>query len=477
VRALILIHRYLGIVVGLLMVVWCLSGIVMIYSPFPRADDDLRVRSLVPLDWSRINPSVLGGLRASDRFVRFQLEMLAGRAVLRLWPVNEPVRLADAGTGVAIAEVTDGEAIEVATAWLTSMGRQAVHPRAELVSYDQWTVAGATQERPLYRVKMGDVAASEIYVSSRTGIIVQATKRSSRFWGWVGAVPHWLYPTALRQRPQAWSQVVIWTALAGTLLTLFGLVIGAAAVLRGVGIRRWSPYRGVILWHHVSGLVFGVLALTWAMSGLLSMNPWGLLEGSRMAETRSRLTGSSVTGSDVRALLESLKERAPSGIQALNSAPLDGVLFATATRSDGSRLRYDSSATLNPLSADDIRAAVRRVAGANATWVTLSNEDTYHYSLPGERAPLPVIRALSSRGDYYYLDPVSGALVDRAESGDRAYRWWHTALHRLDFAPLLRSTFGRTAVMLPLLLGTAVLCGIGCVLALRRVLGATGDGG
>jgi len=37
------------------------------------------------------------------------------------------------------------------------------------------------------------------------------------------------------------------------------------------------------LWHHWTGLVFGILTLTWLFSGLLSLNPWGTLESRSFA--------------------------------------------------------------------------------------------------------------------------------------------------------------------------------------------------
>src|SRR5438067_1962984 len=42
-RALVILHRYLGIAVGLLMAVWFVSGIVMMYVGFPRLTEAERV--------------------------------------------------------------------------------------------------------------------------------------------------------------------------------------------------------------------------------------------------------------------------------------------------------------------------------------------------------------------------------------------------------------------------------------------------
>ena len=35
IRPLIILHRYVGVVLGVLMTVWCLSGFVMMYQPYP----------------------------------------------------------------------------------------------------------------------------------------------------------------------------------------------------------------------------------------------------------------------------------------------------------------------------------------------------------------------------------------------------------------------------------------------------------
>ena len=84
-RLLILIHRYLGIGIGWLMLLWCLSGIVMIYSPYHRVDGKARVGSLNPVDWSGVGALAQALPAEGPPVSRFQLEMLAGKPVLRLW--------------------------------------------------------------------------------------------------------------------------------------------------------------------------------------------------------------------------------------------------------------------------------------------------------------------------------------------------------------------------------------------------------
>ncbi|MDG2177110.1 MAG: hypothetical protein P8M72_13405 [Gammaproteobacteria bacterium] len=47
-KALFLTHRYLGIFLGLVMVLWCLSGFIMMYKSYPELSDQER-RELLPI--------------------------------------------------------------------------------------------------------------------------------------------------------------------------------------------------------------------------------------------------------------------------------------------------------------------------------------------------------------------------------------------------------------------------------------------
>ena len=49
IRLLFLLHRYLGIAVGALMAVWCLSGVVMMYVTYPSLDENTRLQHLAPI--------------------------------------------------------------------------------------------------------------------------------------------------------------------------------------------------------------------------------------------------------------------------------------------------------------------------------------------------------------------------------------------------------------------------------------------
>src|SRR5262249_33501115 len=128
------------------------------------------------------------------------------------------------------------------------------------------------------------------------------------------------YFESLRVQQQVWSQTVIWTSLLGTSLTAVGIILAVVQFGRGKE-GRLSPYRGWFYWHHMVGLIFGVLMLTWVFSGLVSMNPWGFLESSGRSET-SLVEGSPPQWKEGKSSLEAVRTQlVGSGVVSLTSAP------------------------------------------------------------------------------------------------------------------------------------------------------------
>ena len=115
--------------------------------------------------------------------------------------------------------------------WLTGARQRGLDPSragtANPVTYDQWTVSGDyDSDRPLYRVPLNDVSGTDLYVSSATGDIALVTTRQMRLVNYVGSIPHWIYPPALRHHGQAWSALLWWLSLLATLGASIGVVIG-----------------------------------------------------------------------------------------------------------------------------------------------------------------------------------------------------------------------------------------------------------
>jgi hypothetical protein len=472
-RTLVLLHRYLGVAIGALILVWFASGIVMLYVPYPSLSGKERVAMLEPIAWAGCCRNPSDPIPADQPIDRAEVETIAGVLALRL---TLPGR---AGTLVSIDAAVPEVPLDLAHARATAAAaaqRLGVAPSEpstdETIARDQWTVSGEYDaDRPLFRFTFGDREHTQIYVSSRNGRVVLRTTARQRFWNWLGAVPHWLYPTILRSHPRVWSQVVVWTSLVGVFLTAIGLYLGVVQYkLRGK--RLMSPYAGVWNWHHSLGLLFGLFTLTWVGSGLISMNPWGLLEGGPGVGPAPQAR--SVTWDEVRtSLVEMARSPALPNIVNLAMAPLSGDLFWIATTQDGAKVRVDADGQVRSMSPADLQVAAQHAAGSvGVTSATLlRHEDAYYY---GRREPvvLPVLRVILNDPDHtrLYLDPLSGGLLGQIDSDGRWQRWLFDGLHRLDFSPMLRASITWSAVVVLLLAGGLGLSATGTYLAVRRVV-------
>ncbi len=473
IRLLFLIHRYLGIALGVVVSLWCLSGFVMMYEQYPELDDTERLAGLEPLD-------LAGCCRLPDDFGNidvdgFRLEMMAGTPVLRLMDGRRQ-HVIDLRDGDYLRRFDSAAARSVAATAAPGYGLQGAPRLVEVLERDQWTVyASYHPHRPLYHFAMDDPSGTELYVSSTTGEVVQMTTFRQRFLNWIGAVVHWLYPTVLRQHTGVWQQVVIWL----TIVSLFLTVIGAYIGLRQFKTRRngrRSPYRGWGLWHHYAGLVFGLFTLTWLVSGLFSMSPFGALEGRGFGVEHQRLKGGAVNFEHARTFVSAIPVDAiPSSTVRLDMSMVGAQLYAVALDKEGARVRLNAG-TLSPAALSEgffaQAASVMRpdVAVTEAGWLT--EDDAYYFSHHDERR-FPVFRIQYGDGERFYLDSVTGELSYAVDRERQWLRWIFHALHRGDFAALVRSRPIWDLMMWSLMLGVTVCVLTGTWMGFQRVARAT----
>jgi hypothetical protein len=446
------LHRYLGVALGALMLIWCLSGMVMLFVAYPSVGQDERAAHLPRIDWSHC--CVIDGAAAPDaRVASAAIEQLAGAPVLRLRLEGGPSRTIDLTNGHPVAGLSRDQALAVAQTWGDPA---AMTP----VTRDQWTVSGEfNRARPFWRIRLADGAATDLYVSQKTGQVAQRTTGAGRVLNWLGAVPHWLYPTILRQDARLWTQVVIWTSLAGTFLTLVGLYLGLMS-WRPFGDARLSPFRGLMTWHHLTGLATGLLTLTWVASGLFSMNPWGFLE-SPDDPALARIAGPAPRFAQVQVALDSVAAQALR-VGQLRLATLDGRAFVLAGGA-----RFDDLGHAEPMTPAELTAAGARL-GRVASQGLMRTEDAYYFR-HHDPLTLPVWRVILADGRRAYLDPQSGALIANVDAASKGYRWLHEGLHRLDFVPGFRRGPVWAGVTLLLLAAVSFGVGSGVWLGWRRI--------
>lgn len=487
-RSLIAVHRWLGVALALPFIVWFLSGFVMLYRTFPEVTPADRLQRAPILDTARAAVPVDRAVAASgvagvpDAVV---LASLDGRPVYRI--VRDGVTaVVRADDGLLLTHADPTLIDRVAAGW---SGQPASLARKESIDVvDQWTVGGVFRRHgPLVRYSWPD--GQQVYVD-RSGTVAQHTTTASRLWAYAGAIPHWLYFTPLRRHSAAWSVLVIWLSALGTVSAVLGLVVGvwAFSPRKRYRIGRVSgrlPYTRWRWLHAVLGLTFGIAAVTWVFSGMLSMGPFPAVEkltemlrsrpttpeGVSPAELAAALRGPSpglaafahMTPAEVVAAVPDVD------VREIEFTSFDGSpLFLVRARDGSTRLVPPSGTPHVTLEADAVTAVLRRATGQAPLDATVIRAyDTYYRDRRGER-PLPVVRAHLGDG-LVYVDLASGRVVGTYSHRQWVERWLYQGLHSLDFPWFAERGPGWNAVALILLAGGTVLSLSAIVLAWRIV--------
>jgi uncharacterized iron-regulated membrane protein len=434
-RWLYIVHRWVGIVTCLLFAIWFVSGLVMVYVPFPALSRAERLAGLEPIDWPQVRLQPTEALQAAGILApprMMALEMRGDRAVWRIDPWDGPRTTVSATDGRAMGFADRQEATRTAAAFAGAPVRTI-----EQVERDQWTVPGSfDRHRPLWKASLSGPSGRVLYVSSSTGTVVLDTNANERFWNWLGSVPHWIYPTVLRQDNAAWRQVVMWISGPCIVGAVTGMWIG---VLRTrLGRRRFkggrvTPYRGWMEWHHVSGLIGGTFLVAWIFSGWLSVDPFRLFASEGISQERVQsYAGATMPGS---LDLATLALRAP-GAKRIVLEAAAGRPLLTIERSEDARTTLDAD-TLTPPEVDQptlVRSVRGLVPGAPVLAAErLDAPDAYWYAV-GERPVLPVLRIRfgDAAGTWVHVDPATGHLLGDLDRRRRLYRWMFDLLHKWD---------------------------------------------
>jgi hypothetical protein len=465
-RALVFVHRWLGITGGLLFIAWFASGIVMIYVRMPDVDASDRHAARARLDYSSAHVAPGDALRQlPDRPTDVRLAMLNGRPVYRA-SSRGGIATIFADTGEPLTPLTVEQALAAARAFLQRPGATLRYD-GRIADPDQWTLQ-IRALLPLHRIRAAADDDTVVYVSDRTGEVEMKATARERRWAYAGPVLHWLYFTPLRRHTGAWTQMIIWLSIAGCVMCMSGLAWG-------ITVARRSPYAGIMRWHHYAGLIFGATTCTWIFSGLLSMDPWDWHPATAATfEQRDAVAGGPLrldaltveaTRSAVATLASSADVKATEVVQFQHQ-----VFLASSDRLVAVGARHQQALA----EFDDRRltaAAAAALPGAPIADATrLSAYDSYYYDRDNA-LPLPVLRVrfADPLRTWLYLDPRRGAIVRKEERLSRVNRWLYHGLHSLDFPILYARRPLWDVVMIALSLGGLASAITSIVPAWRRV--------
>jgi hypothetical protein len=481
-RTAIVVHRWLGVALCALFLLWFPSGIAMMYWQYPEVSPADRLEHAAALEPSTVKLSPAAALARAELSAAPRQVVLAtfDRRPVYRFRVGRDEVMVYADTGDLQVEVPRAMTDRIASAW---SGQPAAAARVTSVEdVDQWTL-GVRNRLPLLKYSWPD--GQDVYVSPDSGDVAQATTTGSRLGAWVGAIPHWLYFTPLRKHGPQWSQVVIWTSAIGTVAALLGLVIGIWMYsprkrYRYAGAPTSIPYRGQKRWHTIFGLVFGVGAATWAFSGMLSMDPFPASPGGAPGPSpavnvqralRGRLDLARFAARDPRQALELLRGTAVKQLEMVVVAGQPAYIATLAgggTRivpaDGGVRTEFDRNRLLTLVSDSSRPTTVAELR-------LLDQYDRYYLDRHHER-PLPVIlaRFADAGQTRLYIDPKTARVVGGYASSDWMERWLYHGLHSLDFPWLYAYRPLWDIVVITFMAGGTALCVTSLILA-WRVLG------
>ncbi|PZS75530.1 PepSY-associated TM helix domain-containing protein [Stenotrophomonas maltophilia] len=480
-----LVHRWLGIGGCLLMLLWFVSGMVMLFIGYPKLTPGERLAALPVLgdagDWR--------GLSALPDAVQAEPEAVALTTV-----GGEAAYVVRAGSNVGAWSVRTGQALlpvsaQRAEASAAQFAGGQAFVGAMRVDEDRWTHSRALDaHRPLYRVEVGGAQPGDVYVSSHTGEVVLDAPRVQQRWNYVGAWLHWLYFLRMQSVDPVWTWVVIVLSALCTVAAISGIV---------VGVWRWrfrghyrtgakTPYvEPWMRWHHLIGLVAAAFVFTWIFSGLMSMNPLGVFSSTRESIDSERYHGGAAAVDGIlgepAALLAAAGARHFRPVE-IQWRRVGGELFAVLLdgRSDTRIVSSEDGElqVLRQLPVDWLQQRARAMSDAPMQAFAVQHAaDAYFYPRAPEamngaavrRFPVAVADFGDAEATRVYLDLATGDPLLTMGHRERVGRWLFYFLHSWDLPAMLRFDSTRLAVLLLLSVAGTALCATAVVIGYRRL--------
>ena len=482
-RWLYLIHRWLGVGLCLFLFMWFFSGVVMMYVGYPKLTEQERLQHLPALT------ATDGLLSPADALDRAGASGALRELTLSRARAGAPVYQAVLAGGERL--VVDAESGQLAEA----VTRDVVMASARVFAGDKVDMRyGGTldedafthsrsldRHRPLHRVDLANPEATRLYVSGTTGEVVRDATRQERGWNYVGAWIHWLYPFRGNVFDGQWANIV-------NVLTIIGLVLTVAGTV--VGVWRWrfaTPYRNgkrtpyperAMRWHHVSGLLFAAITLTWLFSGLMSMGPWGFLRSPVLPLQTEAMQGPPLTVAaltmppraltDGRAHVRELQWVRRLGREGVAVHDGSGRIELVDAR-QGQAITFEREQI--------VEAAARLLQAPLARVDILQRYDLYYYDRAphtmtgGRERPLPIIRAVfdDAQATWVHVDATTAQVLGRTDSNGRLRRWLFQMLHSWDWLPLLNQRPLWDIVLIALSVGGGLLSATGILIGWRRI--------
>ncbi|MDE5878087.1 MAG: PepSY domain-containing protein [Muribaculaceae bacterium] len=427
------IHRVSGTVIAVFFFMWFFTGLVLIYHGFPRLDRHKALELASPLP--SVNPipdSLPDGLKT------LRLTTQYGQTVVE-WGTRDTTVMEGAG-GEVLREADFALAEAEARKWVKAdvVKVDTLHERDQWIMYSRYT-----RELPIYKFYFND--GSQVYVGAESGRVLQATDRKSRFWAWIGAIPHKLYFPAIRKDVDVWKGWLLAGGLLCLIASLSGIYVGLYVWIRyRRKTGRWkNPFRKRILrLHFTLGLIFALPLVAWSISGVFSMQKvpkWLVSYKGDEYVSESKLWGRGMLPFDEYKLDYYTLQHAYPSMRSLDfgrigKIPVCEVITPDSVLTLDARYKNPTPLFITP---EEAESAVRALVGDEAAikLEQMEDYDSHYFSLNG-KAPLPVykISVENDDGTLFYINPRDGD-VTYLNRNKIARRFLFSGIHYLNLRP------------------------------------------
>ncbi len=462
----------------LVFLLWFASGIVMMYVEYPELTEQERTQALSPVSMDAIGMDIRSledRIAADKQITGLSISSHLDRPVYQAQFSDGTGSVWFADTSASVPQTTKTSAEHAARVYARNTGLSKGASYLKSLEMDQWTVYGGfDSHRPLHQVALDNPGGTILYISNSTGRVVRDTHAWERGWNWVGSTIHWIYPMQLRKYPSTWENVVIVVSSLGIVAVVSGTVVG---MLRLRARKRYkngsvTPYHGMQKWHHLMGLAFTVFVSAFVVSGLFSMNPFGIFDDKSSSQPQiGRYAGGTLRLEGLQNALDSLRATpgAMAKVKELSWHQINGSGVLVANSDAGRAAISVSPAELEAR----IRKAVPLLLPEHSVThlEKLEEFDNYYYSTHNRYRPLPAYRARFSDAEktWYYIDALTGEILFRSTEINRVQRWLYNGLHSLDFQLLFANRPLWDIVVIVLSLAGIVLSYSAVCIAWRRL--------
>ena len=213
------VHKWLGLIIGLQVLAWMVSGVFMTVVPIEEVRGEHNVRRAGPIDL-RQHPTLISADQAMSAqpglVTRLELSELLGTPVWRIDIEGQPAAIIDARSGTSLSPIDEAKAKEIATSDFA--GKGAIVGATLIASDPPIEYRGAL---PVWQLVFDDDDDTHLYVSQATGKIVARRSGTWRVYDFLWALHIMDYET--RGNFNNW--LVILASTAGLVLTITGFGI------------------------------------------------------------------------------------------------------------------------------------------------------------------------------------------------------------------------------------------------------------